>query len=47
MRRPELRSAARIARGVPTDRNPFAAEDRVSAELTNEIDRGDPFTKIH
>ncbi|MGH6878479.1 MAG: ATP-binding protein [Rhizomicrobium sp.] len=43
LRQPELRSAARIARWVPTDRNPFAAEDRVSAELTNEIDRSDPF----
>ncbi|HEX4159008.1 MAG TPA: HAMP domain-containing sensor histidine kinase [Rhizomicrobium sp.] len=43
LRRPQLRSAARIAKWVPTDRNPFAAEDRVSAELTNEIDRSDPF----
>ncbi|HLY05642.1 MAG TPA: ATP-binding protein [Rhizomicrobium sp.] len=43
LRRPELRLAARIARWVPTDRNPFAAEDRVSAELTNEIDRSDAF----
>src|SRR6202789_982310 len=43
LRRPELRSPARIARWIPTDRNPFAAEDRVSAELTNEIDRSDAF----
>jgi signal transduction histidine kinase len=43
LRRPELRSAARIAKWVPTDRNPFAAEDRVSAELTNEINRSDAF----
>jgi signal transduction histidine kinase len=43
LRRPELRSPARIARWVPTDRNPFAVEDRVSAELTNEIDRSDAF----
>jgi signal transduction histidine kinase len=43
LHRPELRSAALIARWVPTDRNPFAVEDRVSAELTNEIDRSDPF----
>jgi len=43
LRRPKLRSAARIARWVPTDRNPFAAEDRVSAELANEIDRSDAF----
>jgi signal transduction histidine kinase len=43
LRRPELRSPARIAKWVPTDRNPFAAEDRVSAELTNEIDRSDAF----
>jgi len=41
--RPELRSAALIARWVPKDRNPFAVEDRVSAELTNEIDRSDAF----
>jgi signal transduction histidine kinase len=43
LHRPELRSAALIARWVPTDRNPFAVEDRVSAELTNEIDRSDAF----
>jgi signal transduction histidine kinase len=43
LRRPELRSAARIARWVPTETNPFAVEDRVSAELTNEIARSDPF----
>jgi signal transduction histidine kinase len=43
LRRPELRSPARIARWIPTDRNPFAVEDRVSAELTNEIDRSDAF----
>src|ERR1700733_529516 len=43
LHRPELRSAAAIARWVPTDRNPFAVEDRVSAELTNEIDRSDAF----
>jgi signal transduction histidine kinase len=43
LRRPDLRSAALIAKWVPTDRNPFAAEDRVSAELTNEIDRSDAF----
>lgn len=43
LHRPDLRSAARIARWVPTDRNPFAVEDRVSAELTNEIDRSDAF----
>ncbi len=43
LRRPELRSAARIARWVPKDRNPFAAEDRVSAKLANEIDRSDAF----
>ncbi len=41
--RPNLRSAALIAKWIPTDLNPFAAEDRVSAELTNEIDRSDPF----
>ena len=44
LRRPELRSPARIAKWVPTDRNPFAVEDRVSAELTNEIDRSDAFS---
>ena len=43
LRRPERRSAARIAKWIPTDINPFAAEDRVSAELTSEIDRSDPF----
>ena len=43
LHRPELRSAALIARWVPTDKNPFAVEDRVSAELTNEIDRSDAF----
>src|SRR5580704_5969206 len=43
LHRPELRSAALIASWVPTDRNPFAVEDRVSAELTNEIDRSDAF----
>ncbi|HEX4533882.1 MAG TPA: HAMP domain-containing protein, partial [Rhizomicrobium sp.] len=43
LRRPELRSAARIARWVPKDRNPFVVEDRVSAELANEIDRSDVF----
>jgi signal transduction histidine kinase len=43
LHRPELRSAAAIARWVPTEKNPFAVEDRVSAELTNEIDRGDAF----
>ena len=43
LHRPELRSAASIARWVPKDRNPFAVEDRVSAELTNEIDRSDAF----
>lgn len=43
LHRPELRSAASIARWIPTVGNPFAAEDRVSAELTNEIDRSDPF----
>ncbi|MGD0143008.1 MAG: ATP-binding protein [Rhizomicrobium sp.] len=43
LHRPELRSAALIARWVPKDRNPFAVEDRVSAELTNEIDRSDAF----
>ncbi|MGH6876299.1 MAG: hypothetical protein ACREHV_02855 [Rhizomicrobium sp.] len=43
LRRPELRSPARIARWIPKDRNPFAAEDRVSAELTDEIGRSDAF----
>jgi signal transduction histidine kinase len=43
LRRPDLRSAALIAKWIPTVGNPFAAEDRVSAELTNEIDRSDPF----
>jgi signal transduction histidine kinase len=43
LRRPELRSAALIATWIPTVGNPFAAEDRVSAELTNEIDRSDAF----
>jgi methyl-accepting chemotaxis protein len=43
LHRPDLRSAAAIARWVPTDGNPFAVEDRVSAELTNEIDRSDAF----
>ncbi|HEX3430470.1 MAG TPA: HAMP domain-containing sensor histidine kinase [Rhizomicrobium sp.] len=43
LRRPELRSAAAIATWIPTVGNPFAAEDRMSAELTNEIDRSDPF----
>jgi len=43
LRRPELRSVALIAKWIPTVGNPFAAEDRVSAELTNEIDRSDPF----
>jgi signal transduction histidine kinase len=43
LHRPDLRSAAAIARWVPTDKNPFAVEDHVSAELTNEIDRSDAF----
>jgi signal transduction histidine kinase len=43
LHRPGLRSAAAIARWVPTKSNPFAIEDRVSAELTNEIDRSDAF----
>ncbi len=43
LRRPDLRSTALIATWIPTVGNPFAAEDRVSAELTNEIDRSDPF----
>ncbi|MGD0192138.1 MAG: HAMP domain-containing sensor histidine kinase [Rhizomicrobium sp.] len=44
LRRPELRSAALIEKWIPTVGNPFAAEDSMSAELTNEIDRSDPFT---
>ncbi|HEX4080923.1 MAG TPA: HAMP domain-containing sensor histidine kinase [Rhizomicrobium sp.] len=43
LRRPGLRSAALIVIWIPTVGNPFAAEDRVSAELTNDIDRSDPF----
>jgi signal transduction histidine kinase len=43
LRRPDLRSAGLIATWIPTVGNPFAAEDRVTAELTNEIDRSDPF----
>jgi signal transduction histidine kinase len=43
LHRPELRSAAAIARWVPTKTNPFAVEDRASAELTSEIDRSDAF----
>jgi len=43
LRRPELRSAAAIAVWIPTVGNPFAAEDSMSAELTNEIDRSDAF----
>ncbi len=44
LRRPDLRSAASIEKWIPTVGNPFAAEDSMSAELTNEIDRSDPFT---
>jgi len=43
LRRPELRSAALIEKWIPTVGNPFAAGDSMSAELTNEIDRSDPF----
>ena len=43
LRRPELRSAAEIAKWIPTVGNPFFAEDTMSAELTNVIDRSDPF----